>query len=64
MPYLDINFYAVVYPSSSNFSIVLNETGTYGLNFQYTYPSNTYQIIATPTIYIKCYDPVCGNGIY
>ena len=64
IPASDVDIGAASYPSSSNISISLTESGRYGLMVHSNYPSNTYQIMSTPTIYIKCYSAICGNGIY
>ena len=64
LPASDVDIGAASYPSASNISISLGESGRYGLMVQSNYPSNTYQIMSTATIHIKCYSGTCGNGIY
>lgn len=54
--HIDIGPYSIA--SSSNFSIILNETGTYGIIVQSNYPQDTYSVQSTPTIYINCYDVI------
>ena len=63
LPVADIDVGCTTFVSSVNTSIILNQTGIYGVAFQSNYPANTYTIQVTPTIYINCYDNICGNGI-
>lgn len=64
LPASNVDIGAASYPSSANISINLPESGTYALIVQSTYLAGTYSIMSTPTIHIKCYSIVCGNGIF
>ena len=63
LPIVNIDVGCATFVSTINTTIILNQTGKYAFAIQTAYVQTTYTVMVSPTIYINCYDNICGNGI-